>query len=171
MKTKKEYLSDAFLTEILPPGIYADTKLPGFKLKVHRGSGRRVFILAAKPKGQSNLITYTIGEYKKPFASKAEGHPVYKGPLTAALARKEAQYIKALLQAGVNPNERQGEIKPATNGTNNFQELIVTGEEIFKATQPILSKSSEAAISITINGVTVSGVPEHIALILKGMNQ
>lgn len=88
-------INKSFLESNPVPGIYRDSKLTGFRLKV-TGAGSKVFLVDSKVKGFSRPVKVTIGNYGEPFKSE--------GPLTADKARKEAERIRGAMLQGINPN-------------------------------------------------------------------
>lgn len=82
-------ISKEFVAKQLEPGIYRDDKDFGFCLKV-TPSGRKVFQVRKRVKGETEKTTVTIGIY---------------GEITATVARGRAQKIIQQMAAGINPNE------------------------------------------------------------------
>lgn len=82
-------ISKEFVAKELEPGIYRDDKDFGFCLKV-TPSGRKVFQVRKRVKGETEKTTVTIGIY---------------GEITATVARGRAQKIIQQMAAGINPNE------------------------------------------------------------------
>ena len=83
-------LLKTFVEQHSDPGIYMDSKLKGFGLKITE-AGRKIFIIRKKPRGAKHKVTVTLGEFNQ--------------NITIERARKWAQDQIALILTGVNPND------------------------------------------------------------------
>ncbi len=84
-------LTKSFADTTAEPGIYRDTKLAGFVLRI-LPSGKKVYAVMRKVRGSQTNITVTIGPH---------------GVISSEQARLRAKEIISQMGAGVNPNDLQ----------------------------------------------------------------
>lgn len=105
-------ISKSFTDSANKPGIYLDSKLKGFCLKV-TSSGKKVYQVRRKVRGSQTNITVTINTH---------------GIITAEQARNEAVQIIAIMGRGLNPNE----LKKQQNDEANEKQTIKDAEKKVK---------------------------------------
>ena len=89
----KVVINKTFVESTSEPGWYWDSKLPGFCLRIQKGT-KKVYAVCRKVKGSQRNVTITIGNH---------------GVVTTEQARLEAKHLIASMAQGINPNEKRRE--------------------------------------------------------------
>lgn len=84
----RQKLTKTFIDSIREPGLYHDSEIPGFMIRV--GSTCKTYQLKGKVRGEQRPVSVTIGRHGNPW--------------TPSKAREEAQRIRLLMRQGINPN-------------------------------------------------------------------
>jgi integrase len=95
---KPAYIDDAFVKAAATPGIYPDSELTGFRLRV-AASGVKSYQLQGRVKGQPQKVFCTIGRHGQAWSAKT--------------ARTEAGRLRLLMGQGINPNKQREEKQKA----------------------------------------------------------
>lgn len=107
-------INKPFVESISEPGIYRDSKMPGFVLKV-TNTGKKVYQVRSRVRGNREKVTITIGIY---------------GALTSTAAREKAKDVIADLAMGINPNDKNKQ-RLAEIEEKRTQEALVLEEKQF----------------------------------------
>ncbi|MBS1952559.1 MAG: integrase family protein [Cyanobacteria bacterium SZAS-4] len=115
-------INKTYVEEQNEPGLYADEKLTGFRLKV-TPAGKKVYLVYAKVKGNPRPVKVTIGQHGDPK----------RGRITAEQARTKAIQLLGAMRGGTNPNlvqkqeRRKEEVQRAESEVEKNRQSLTLG--------------------------------------------